>query len=150
MAVYYFAQADLEDALGTQTVAAIFDEDNSGTPSARAIAACVAYGTAECKSFLRANYPEGALPATEDDVPDELKFAAIDFGCAYAARRRPDLVRAMGEESWTTFRDSAIEKMKRYAAGIQRTPPATGTPERVEFTVTDGPAVIDDCGSRYL
>lgn len=148
--VYYFSRYDIEDAIGVQTVKAIFDEDASGQASSRALNSCRAYGTSECRSFLRANYPEGKLPMTEDDVPDELRFAALDFGCTYAMRRRPDLVRAMGEESWTTFLEAAIEKMKRYVAGLQRVPPTTGVPEHVSQAVTTGPEVEETSESALI
>lgn len=143
MAVYYFTRFDLDDAIGRNTVNAVFCDDNSEQASIRAVDACRAYGTSECKSFLRENYPEAKLPETEEEVPDELRFAALDFGLVYVFRRRPELVRAMGEESWTTFEKSAIEKMKRYAAGIQRVPPTTGTPENVEQSTDGGPDVLE-------
>lgn len=147
MTVYYFSRADLEDAIGVQIVKAIFDEDSSGNPSIRAIDSCRAYGTSECNSFLRSNYPEGKLPTEEDSVPAELLFAAIDFGCVYAARRRPDLVNAMGGETWKTFLDAANAKMQRYVDGIQRVPTATGVPENVQQSVSAGPDVTDQSGS---
>lgn len=150
MAVYYFKREDLEDALGKQTVTAIFDEDNSGQSAERAIDACRAYGTSECNSFLRTTHSEDSLPATEADVPDELKFAALDFGCAYAMRRRPELVRAMNEESWTTFRDSALEKMKRYQATLQRLPRDVSVPANVGGAVvrTTSEASAEDAPTR--
>ena len=142
----YFSQQDLEDALGKNAVKAIFDDDNDGAADAAPIASCIAYGSAECDSFLRGEYlitfPVGSAPA-------ELKFAAIDFGCAYAARRRPDIVKALGELPWTEFRDSAIEKMKRYASALQRLPPTTGTPSNVGgiTTVDDDRITVSDGSS---
>ena len=131
----YFAQADLENALGKNTVAAIFDDDGDTVADAAPVAACLAYGTSECDSFLRANY---AVTFPINPVPDELKFAAVDFGCAYAVRRRPDVTRAMGEKSWDAFRDAAIEKMKRFADSMQRLPDTVAAPANVGgFTVDD-------------
>jgi phage gp36-like protein len=133
----YCSQTDLENALGVPVVKAIFDDNLDGTVDAAAMTACVDYATAECNSFLRGQYDITFPIAT---VPDELKFAAVDFACAYATRRRPDIVRAMGEQPWTTFRDSAIEKMKRFGEAMQRLPPSTGTPENVGAEVRSGDA----------
>lgn len=149
MAVYYFTREDLEDALGVQTVKSIFDENNSGQPTTRPLNACRLSGTTDCISFMRATYAEAALPTAEGDtIPDELKFAALDFGIAYALRRRPDLVRAMGEESWTTFQTSAIDKMKRYASTQQRLARATATPDNVGSTV--GVPSVEDPNSGVV
>lgn len=147
--VYYFTREDLEDAIGVQTVKTLFDETNSGQPTTRALNACCLSGTTECISFMRANYAEASIPAEGATIPDELKFAALDFGIAYAMRRRPDLVRAMGEESWTTFQTSAIDKMKRYLDGTQRVASTTGVPELVQQSVTEGPGVFS-CDSRDI
>lgn len=139
--VYYFSQTDLENALGLQTVKSVYDDDLDGVVDDAPMTACRAYGTAECNSFLRGIHAT-AIPLAEADVTDEVKFAALDFGIAYTMRRRPDVVRAMSEEPWTTFRDSAIEKMKRYVASLQRMPPAMGVPSNVgaEVVTTADPA----------
>lgn len=149
MTVYYFTRDDLEDAIGVQTVKTLFDETNSGQPTTRPIDACRLSGTTECISFMRANYAEASIPTQGSTIPDELKFAALDFGIAYAMRRRPDLVRAMGEESWTTFQTSAVDKMKRYIDGTQRVSPTVGSPEHVQQAVTEGPGVFS-CDSRAI
>jgi phage gp36-like protein len=131
----YCDQTDLENALGKQIVKAIFDDDMDGTADAAPLAACLAYGTAECDSFLAGTY-DIELPVAS--VPDVLKFAAVDFCVAYATRRRPDVVKAMGAQPWTTFRDDALEKMKRFAKSIQRLPEDTGTPANVGAEVRSG------------
>jgi hypothetical protein len=128
--VYYFAQEDLENALGKATVTTTYDDDNDGVVEDAAINACRAFGTAECNSFLRGIHPT-SMPLTTNDVPDEVKFAALDFGIAYTVRRRIDLGRSGEGASWTTYRDSAIEKMKRYVASLQRLPPTLGVPSNV-------------------
>jgi hypothetical protein len=115
----YFDQTDLENALGIPIVKAIFDDDLDGVADPAPIAACIAYGTAEADSFLRGNYD---ITFPVNPVPPELKFAALDFGCVYAMRRRPDVVRAMGEQPWTTFQQAAVDKMKRYLKATQRLP----------------------------
>lgn len=126
----YFSQTDLENALGAHTVKAIFDDDQDGSADSGPVAACIAYGGSECDSFLRnamqASAAGGVVTLPLTDVPNEVKFAALDFGIAYAIRRRPDVVRAMGEQPWTTFYEAAVDKMKRYCQSIQRMPATVG------------------------
>jgi hypothetical protein len=124
--VGYFTQSDLESALSVVVVKAAYDDDHDGAVDAAPIAACIAYGSAMCDSFLRnvlvsSSGAPLALPLST--VPDEVKFAALDFGIAYTIRRRPDIVRAMSEQPWTVFYEQAIEQMKRYCASMQRITP---------------------------
>lgn len=128
----YASQADLEHALGSQIVRSIFDDDHDGAVDGNAIVSCLAYGDAEVDSFLSGQYD---YTAPMSPVPAAVKYAAVDFCCAYAARRRPDLVRAMGEEPWTTFRTAAIEKMTRFVKAQQRLPAASGAPANVTTVV---------------
>lgn len=140
----YSSQTDLENALGIFIVKTIFDDNQDQTVDDGPMTACLASGDAECNSFLRGTY-DITFPITP--VPDELKFAAVDFCCAYAVRRRPDVVRAMGEQPWTAFRDAAIEKMKRFASSLQRLPPSTGTPTNVGADVVTGDPANPDLPS---
>lgn len=133
----YNTQTDLENALGVQTVKAIFDDDLDGLADAAPIAACLAYGDAEANSFLAGVY-DVELPFSS--APTAIKYAALDFCCAYAMRRRPDIVKAMGESPWTTFADAAVEKMRRFVKAEQRIPAASGTPENVGGEVRTGDA----------
>ena len=122
----YFSQTDLENALGEAIVKAIYDDDHDGEVDAGPIAACIAYGGAMCDSFLRNVLTDATtLPLTT--VPNEVKFAALDFGIAYSVRRRPDVVKAMNEQPWTVYYEQAVEQMKRYCASAQRVPASTGT-----------------------
>ena len=121
----YFSQTDLENALSVPIVEACYDDDRDGTVDSAPIAACIAYGGAVCDSFLRkvGNAPGGGtltLPLTT--VPNEVKFAALDFGIAYSVRRRPEISKALGNQPWTVFYDQAVEQMKRYCAAQQVMP----------------------------
>lgn len=131
----YIAQVDLENALGKNTVAAVFDDTGSGLVSTSAVAACLAYASAEVDAFLAGPY-DVVLPLV--NPPDVVKFAAVDFACAYASRRRPDLMRAMNEKSWTDFRDAAVAKMTLYAKAVERLPRTTAIPSNVGGTVRSG------------
>lgn len=137
----YASQADLEHALGSQIVKAIFDDDMDGVVDAGAMTSCLAYGDAEVDSFLSTQY-EGPFPLAAP--PAAVKYAAVDFCCAYAARRRPDLVRAMGEVSWESFRKAALEKMKNFVTAKQRLPEASGAPANVTTVVKVGGVVKPD------
>lgn len=139
----YFDQTDLENALGVSTVKAIYDDDRDGTADTAAVAACIAYGSAQCDSFLRkiAATAGGTSAATFplSTVPDEVKFAALDFGIAYSIRRRPDIVKAMGEQPWTVFYEQAIEQMKRYISSVQMVSPTAMAHATVGGAIFDGP-----------
>ena len=120
----YFTQTDLENALSAPTVLAIYDDDRDGVVDTVAIDACIAYGSAMCDSFLRkiaATQAGGSTAATLPltTVPDEVKFAAVDFGVAYSMRRRRDITAAMGESTWMDFYNQAVEQMKRYVSAMQ-------------------------------
>ncbi len=130
-----FARIDLENALGRQIVSAVYDDDGNLQADLAPLAACIQYGSSECLTWLRANNYEEHLPKSTSDVPDALRFAALEFGIAYTMRRRPDVVRAMNGESWTTFMTTAIDKMKNYAATLQRLPRETSVPANVGATV---------------
>lgn len=125
----YITQTDLEHAITRNTVKAIFDEGDNEV-DAEAMAACIAYATSECNSFLRKVLLSGgvklSLPLSA--VPDEVKFAALDFGLAYGARRKPDVAKAMGIASWTEFYKAAAERMKRYCEAEQFVAPAVAEP----------------------
>lgn len=131
----YASQSDLEHALGASIVQAIFDDNLDGAVDAGPMTSCLAYGDAEVDSFLSTQY-EGPFPL--ETVPAAVKYAAVDFCCAYAARRRPDLVRAMGEESWEVFRKAAVEKMTRFVKAQQRLPVTSGAPANVTTLVKSG------------
>lgn len=121
----YFSQEDLEGALSSNIVEAAYDDDHSGAADAAAIALCISYGNTMVNSFLRNLLAGVTLPLST--VPDEVKFAAIDFGIAFTVRRRPELMKALGVDSYKAFEESALEHIRRYCASEQRVPSTTGT-----------------------
>ena len=148
----YFTQIDLENAMSVAIVKAVYDDDRSGAADAAPIAACIAYGTAQCDSFLRkvGNAPGGGtlvLPLTT--VPDEVKFAALDFGIAYSIRRRPDVTKASGEQPWTVFYDQAIEQMKRYVSSLQMVSATAMSHATIGGSIFGGPTGTDLPASRW-
>jgi phage gp36-like protein len=131
----YVSQTDLENALGRNTIAAVFDDDGDGVPEQEAIDAACESASAEVDAVLIGTYSV-TLPLV--NPPAIVKFAAVDFACAYAARRRPDIVRAMSEKSWTDFRAAALDKMKMIASAFERLPKTTAAaPSNVGGVVVD-------------
>lgn len=138
----YFDQTDLQNALSVSGLKAAFDDDRDGTADTAPINACIAYGSALADSFLRkvGSAPGGGtltLPLTV--VPDEVKFAALDFGIAYAVRRRPEIAKALGEQTWTVYYEQAVEQMKRYISSVQMVSPTAMDHATVGASIFGGP-----------
>ena len=148
----YFTQTDLENALSIPIVKGIYDDDRNGTADTAPIAACIAYGTAQCDSFLRKvglAPGGGTLTLPLSPVPDEVKFAALDFGIAYSIRRRPDIVKATGEQPWTVFYEQANEQMKRYVSSMQMVSATAMTHATVGGSIFGGATGTDLPVSRW-
>ncbi len=139
----YCSQEDLENALGVNIILSAYDDDNDGEVDEGPLEACLEYGTAQCNSFLYGQY---AGPYPIDPVPDELKFAAVDFCCAYTARRRAELGQSQRAESWKDFDQRAREQMERYVKSVQRLPASAGTPAGITGSVSTGTGVVDEDG----
>lgn len=148
----YFSQTDLENALGVKIVRAVYDDDGDKVVDTGPIAACIAFANAECNSFLRnvlVTSSGAAITLPLSTVPDEVKFAALDFGIAYTLRRRPDVVKAMaGEMAFGDYYKLAVDKMKRYCESVQRVPATTGTHATAGAAIhnpdSDGDGVEED------
>ena len=148
----YFTQTDLENALSVPIVKAVYDDDRDGTVDSGPLTACMAYGTAQCDSFLRkvGTAPGGGtLSLPLSTVPDEVKFAALDFGIAYSIRRRPDIVKASGEQPWTVFYEQAIEQMKRYVSSLQMVSATAMAHATVGGSIFGGPTGTDLPSARW-
>lgn len=146
----YITKTDLENALGVQTVKAIFDDDHDGVPEDGPIDACCNSASADVDAVLGGLYD---IPLPLNPVPDIVRYAALDFGVAFAMRRRPEIVEAMNAESWTEFRKAAIEKLKMFGQAFVRLPKAIGTPRNVGATVRENnkpktTAADSDCPPR--
>lgn len=135
----YISKADLDNALGVNIIIGIFDDDNDGNVDQEPLNACLNFASAQVDGFLAGTY-DIALPIASP--PTIVKVAAIDFACAYATRRRPDVVRAMGEEPWTKFQDMAERSMKQFASALKRLPSASGAPSNVGSLTTDNSSRI--------
>ena len=149
MATPFISQQSLENALGKNLVRAIYDDDGDNVVDVQPMADCLAYACTQVKSFLYNEYNFDL--DTLSPVPDELRFAAVDFACAYTARRRPDIWQAQSERSWTDFRDAALDNIKMFAAGLARVAPSVEKPANVGgSTFADGPrmAISNSDGSR--
>lgn len=84
-------QAELEGRLGTNTVAAILDDDNSGDADTAAVTRLLEDATSKVLGYAAAaGYDLAALRASP---PNELKRLALDAAEVLAARRFPEVVR---------------------------------------------------------
>ena len=143
----YFTQTDLENALSVSIVKSVYDDDRNGAVDAGPMNACIAYGTALCDSFLRkigqTSGGGSAIVLPMTSPPDEVKFASLDFGIAYTIRRRPDIVKAIGEQPWTVFYDQAVEQMKRYVSSMQMVSATAMAHATVGGSIFGGPTGTD-------
>lgn len=148
----YFTQTDLENAMSVPIVKAVYDDDRDGTADSAPIAACIAYGSALCDSFLRkvgAAPGGGTLALPIATCPDEVKFAAVEFGIAYSVRRRPEVTKALGEQPWTVYYEQAVEQMKRYIASVQMVTPTAMAHATTGASIFGGPTGTDLPVSRW-
>ena len=143
----YITQTDLEHAISKQTVKAIFDE-GANAVDPEVMASCIAFATSECNSYLRkvlVSSSGSKLSLPLSTVPDEVKFAALDFGLAYASKRRPDVAKAMGVLPWTDFYKMASERMKRYCEAEQQVAPEVATPGVIGASIQNPDVDEDGC-----
>jgi len=130
----YYARVDLENALGRQTIKALFDDDGDSQADEAPIQANIDNASTEVDAVLAGTYSI-ALPLAI--VPSVVKYAALDFGVALAYRRRPDVAEAMNAKSWSDHREAALKKLESFASAFMRLPPSAGTPTNVGSVVVD-------------
>lgn len=133
----YITQTDLENALGTNAVRALFDDNGDSTADAAPVAAAIAFADAKVDGFLRTEYT-GPFPL--QTTPDLVKFAAIDWGIFYAVRRRAEVAKAIGLEPPSVHQERALEQMKRFVDAVEKLDPTVGTPGNIGGLVIDGAA----------
>jgi hypothetical protein len=118
---YFISATDLKNALNLSVYAQIFDDNQDGTvgDSDANVLLVLERAHAEVLSYLPAIYETlpNELPSS---VPTLLKSAELDYACALALDRRPELNRAMGVEERDSRWARAEKKMERIAKAIQR------------------------------
>ncbi len=141
----YIAQVDLESALSPQTIAAIYDDGNTGTLNAAAIALTIERAEALASSFLVGFY---TLPLV---VPTDgmMRSACLDFAISLSFDRAPEYVRQFGEGPRSDgYYSRGVATMQRIQAAVQK------LPDEVAGAGSDGPrnvgGIIYDQGPRTM
>lgn len=140
MSVFGIVQADLENATSVATVAACFDDANTGTLNAGALAAVIDRGEQEVKSWLLSNYGPTLPPDGQLATDSFLKYAAIEYIVAHMFDRHPEYVRSNSKTSYESRFARADQRMQRIASARQRPPviaPTIKAPANVGGTTTD-------------
>lgn len=136
----WLSQADLEGAMSVATVAAIFDDQNTGTLNVAAMGMVIDRGEHEVLSFMVGEYDQSILtdPITQAQLADDffLKGCALEYAVAYAFDRHPEYVRANGRERGDRFK-RAEERMVRVLQRRQRPTALPKPPANVGGTVVD-------------
>lgn len=147
-AMPYITAADLQDAMGVQTMLAMFDDDDSATVNTNAVTTVLMRAHARVTGMLVGIYGAGNLPVdvlpdgTQNPlVPWEFKDVEIEQAMIFAYDRRPGLVRAQGD---LTAKDREARIQALYEAirssAIQATDNAPATEQQ-----NIGGIVVDMC-----
>jgi|HubBroStandDraft_6_1064221.scaffolds.fasta_scaffold1650273_1 hypothetical protein len=147
----WLTQGDLEGAMTIATVAAIFDDSNSGNLNQAAIALCIKRAEAQIQSWLVAElgpapFSDTVLQQLSDDPL--LYDAALLQAIIYAYDRDPAYVRANGKERIDRNK-TLVDMMERILDARQRPPTVATPPANVGGVVVDNAArlYVDSPGS---
>lgn len=110
IAGHYIDDAKLSARVGAKTYAACFDDTNSGTVNAQAVAQVIQDAEAQFDGFMRGVYPIPLSP-----VPNQAVRICLDLAEAYtylrnveAARRDPDVILKRAREEMTDIRKGFV------------------------------------------
>jgi hypothetical protein len=137
----WLTQGDLENALSVATVAAIFDDANTGSLSAAGIASVISRAESQVLSYLHEYGP----PPFSDQVLSDLgadpllKDAATQYAIIYAYERDIAYTRANGKTSEERIK-RAGDLMERILQARQRPPTVPDKPSNVGGVSIDGAA----------
>lgn len=92
----YFGQANLENFLGTATVLALFDDNNTGVVNTTALNDIAAQASARLDGKLARVY-SGPFPIAQTPLPENIVHAALLYGKYFAYQRRPEYVKQYGD-----------------------------------------------------
>lgn len=94
----YLTQQQLTDAWSPETMRQLFDDTNTNTLSASAIALVITFASAQVSSWLPDTYSQ-VLPfpnAQTALIPEMIQACALEYARYYAYPRNPDYFRAIG------------------------------------------------------
>lgn len=135
-------QTDLENAMSVATVAAIFDDANTGTLNTHAMNGVIERAEQEVLSWLVGQY--GPNIQQDQDIATDmfLKGCSVEYAVAFAFDRHPEYVRANGKERGERF-ERAQSRMERVLQARQRVTTAPKIPLNVGgVTVDDSRRII--------
>lgn len=123
----YITSTDLQSALSPATYLAIYDDSNTGTANATAVAFTLERAHAQVLSYLPAftSTAPGAIAAAFLPL---LRMAETDYAVAYSYERHPEYVRTFGEQPRAERYKRAEQLMVRISTGMQRPQGDTGGP----------------------
>lgn len=144
MPLIWLAQADLENAISTATVLALYDDGN-GVVNAAAVNANLERAENEVLSWMVPEYGQSVRSDPTLATDAFLKYAALEYAVAHAFDRHPEYVRANGRERGERF-ERADARMQRVLQSRQQPPTLATRPANVGGVVTDGGSrlVIDN------
>jgi phage gp36-like protein len=99
VAVYpspYLTQQNLTDAWGAEAMLQLFDDANTHTVNAAAVAMVIGRAQAQTSSWLPDTY-DGVVPFTSP-IPEMIVELCFAYARFYAYPRNPDYFRALGEK----------------------------------------------------
>lgn len=148
MTVQFITQTELQSAISTPTMVAIYDDDLDGAVSGAtdqaAIDLVLSRANAHVASYLPAHFVEEPLDSYPNGTPTLLKSAALDFAVAFSYERHPEYVRTYGNDKVLTLHKRADALMIRIQSGLQRfaEPQGSGNPDNIPVPRTNGGIVV--------
>lgn len=141
----YLVQSDLENAIGLQTVFALFS-DGTAQVNAAAMADCLNRASYLVDSFIARVYA-GPFPITQSPIPGMIRVAAIDFAASFAFERHPEYARSFGEDPRAKLWQRALDTMERICDALQEMPDFVAQPKQKTIggvLYDKGPRTISD------
>jgi len=108
----YAVRADLELAIGVETVTQIFDDDSSGSGDADPITQLLLEASSYVDAHLEQLY-EIPIADSNGNVPNLVKFLTLDVAAGLAFNRHPEFVRVTAKDRL----DRAMKLLERLRKG---------------------------------
>lgn len=140
----YLTQTDLENRLGAQRVLTLYDDDNSGTVNATALAAILATASDLTDGTIARSYT-GTFPMASPQ-PVLCKEAATLYAMVLSFERKPEFAMRLDESYLDKLRKAADTLCERIATGLAKLvdapPPTASTPILGGIVTTFTPQVL--------
>ena len=137
----YLAQVDLEHRMTAQRVLALYDDENTGTVNAAALAAVLQEASNLVDGHIARSYT-GTFPMPSPP-PVLCKSAATLYAIAMSVERDHAYVAKYGEKHTLDMRKEAEKMCEKIAAGLLKLvdapPPTAGTTLTGGLVISSGP-----------